>query len=797
MSISWLTPQGQICEVYEEEMLPDGLSVKFKADGDYTYRLLSNGFPSSFSVKDPIDLGNDLYEIRIDGSAPAVKIDEEYFICFRLMQGDTLMDVTYSIKVKNKKLMWDPTQSAIIETSLFTDTKYNLKLINTNGNEQILKVGGTLPVGLNLGYDGSLFGTINDVELLDKSISFTVSVFINGKEQAGLEKTFTIKVLPADPYEPPKWVSNAGLVGTLKQGQRSELLILASNSTVTQQVYYELTQSNLPDGITMDNLGHLNGTCATNYSYSWYFTAVAYKIVGGTKISSEPREFYIMTNPSSRDDVIEWDTVGDTFNFGSVAIGEKFNGVVKAHTKSGLNVTFNFVGDSAPKGMSITSDGQMYGVIEPQKTGVYTFTIQASAGANKSLKTCFVTLERGLGAHAVTLSLVLWLQYQSEYTALRGKFTSNSKYQPRNPNYVVDVFPKIDVAYIKTFDKEILPLMIDMGQPEWVRFHKTRSKEQIILDTNNDVQNDFEVFYKPIDEYTYQWDEVKNGDYDFEGNNTTGGVLEWNDFTYDTTQVKLPPSDNPPTPTNQFGVSNILNMRTRLTEKVYVEKLQGTYFYYNTDQSIAEDVDETTMTAMRDGAPVAVTKIENPYVFRDALNPNLGAGRDFITPYVADVVDDPTAQSTFFTFLDYVSEPLPYWKRKEALVWEQETEYKQGDVLNYLNKFYYVTHDFTSTFTFADNADSVEFIDSSEINRYLPKTYFPSLDIGYFNPRVNTVNLQEVNGEENKGAYYTDKIYAFSEVAAIPYFDESFGTTMIKFYSSQWKNYPKDGVLNQ
>lgn len=797
MNISWLTPQGQICEVYEEEALPAGLSVKYKAVGDYTYRLLSNGLPSSFSVKDSIDLGNDLYEIRIDGSAPTVKMVEDYFVCFRLMQGDTYMDATYSIKVKNKKLMWDPAQSGVIETSLFTDTKYNLKLINTNGNEQILKVGGTLPSGLNLGYDGSLFGTINDAELLDKSISFTVSVFINGKEQAGLEKTFTIKVLPADPYEPPKWVSNAGLVGTLKQGQRSELLILASNSTVTQQVNYELIQSNLPDGITMDNLGHLNGICGTNYSYNWYFTAVAYKIVNGTKISSEPREFYIITNPSSRDDAIEWDTVGDTFNFGNIAIGEKFNGIVKAHTKSGLNVTFNFVGDSAPKGLTISSDGKMYGVIEPQKTGLYTFTIQASAGANKSLKTCFVTLERGLGEHAVTLSLLLNLQYQQEYTALRSKFTANSKYQSRNPNYIVDVFPKIDVAYIKTFDKEVLPLLIDMGQPEWVRFHKTHSKEQIILDTNNDVQNDFEVFYKPIDEFTYQWEELKNGDYDFEGNNTTGGVLEWNDFTYDTTHVNLPPSDNPPTPENQFGVSNILNMRTRLTEKVYVEKLQGTYFYYNTDQSIAEDVDETTMTAMRDGVPVAVTKIENPYVFRDVLNPNLGAGRDFITPFVADVVDDPTAQSTFFTFLDYVSEPLPYWKRKEALVWEQETKYKQGDVLNYLNKFYYVVHDFTSTFTFADNVDSVEFIDSSEINWYLPKTYFPTLDIGYYNPRVNTVNLQEVNGEENKGAYYTGKIYVFSEVVAIPYFDDSFGTTMIKFYSSQWKNYPKDGVLNQ
>ena len=71
------------------------------------------------------------------------------------------------------------------------------------------------------------------------------------------------------------------------------------------------------------------------------------------------------------------------------------------------------------------------------------------------------------------------------------------------------------------------------------------------------------------------------------------------------------------------------------------------------------------------------------------------------------------------------------------------------------------------------------------------------MDVGYYNPRVNTVNLQEVNGDESKGAYYTDKIYVFSEVAAIPYFDEAIGTTMVKFYSSQWKNYPKDGILNQ
>ena len=140
---------------------------------------------------------------------------------------------------------------------------------------------------------------------------------------------------------------------------------------------------------------------------------------------------------------------------------------------------------------------------------------------------------------------------------------------------------------------------------------------------------------------------------------------------------------------------------------------------------------------------------------------------------------------------------MPYWKRRDAKNWEQETEYFQGDVLNYLNKFYYVTRDFTSTFTFADNQEFVQFIDNSEVNKFMPKTYFPSLDIGYYNPRVNTVNLQEVNGDEDKGAYYTGKIYVFSEVAAIPYFDESIGTTMVKFYSSQWKNYPKDGILNQ
>ena len=797
MSISWLTPQGQICELNEEDTIPAGLSVKFKAVGEYTYRLLSNGLPSGITVNDPVDLGNNEYEIRFDGIAPSVKIDEDYFICFRLKQEDELIDATYSIRVKNKQLKWDPEQPSLIEMSLFTNTRYKLRLLNTNGNEQILKVGGVIPAGLTLDYNGTLFGAINEADLIGKDISFSVSVFIDGKEQSGLEKTFTVRVIPADPYEKPKWISNEGFVGSLKSGQRSELVILASNSTVTQQVYYELLQSNLPDGIMMNELGQLVGTCATNYTQNWYFTAVAYKMVNGTKVSSDPREFFITTNPSSRDDNIVWDTVGEIFNFGSISIGEKFNGVVKAHTASGLEVTFAFVGDSAPKGLTITKDGQLYGVIEPQKVGVYTFSIQASAGGNKSVKTCSVELKTGLGAYAMTLSLVLWLQYQSEYTELKTRFTSNSKYQPRNPNYITGSTPKIDVAYIKTFDKEILPLLIDIGQPEWIRFHKTTSKEQIVLDTSNEVQNDYEVFYKPIDEYTYQWDELKNGDYDFAGNNTTGGELEWNDFTYDTTLVKLPPSDNPPSPTNQFGISNLLNMRTRLTEKVYVEKLNGTYYYFKSDQSIAENVDETTMTAVRDGIPEAVVKIVDPYVFRDALNPNLGAGRDFIAPYVGDVVDDPSAQETFFTFLDYVSEPLPYWKRKDAKNWEQETEYFQGDVLNYLNKFYYVTRDFTSTFTFADNQEFVQFIDNSEINKFMPKTYFPSLDIGYYNPRVNTVNLQEVNGDEDKGAYYTGKIYAFSEVAAIPYFDESIGTTMVKFYSSQWKNYPKDGILNQ
>ena len=104
MSISWLTPQGQICELNEEDTIPAGLSVKFKAVGEYTYRLLSNGLPSGITVNDPVDLGNDEYEIRFDGIAPSVKIDEDYFICFRLKQEDELIDATYSIRVNNKKL---------------------------------------------------------------------------------------------------------------------------------------------------------------------------------------------------------------------------------------------------------------------------------------------------------------------------------------------------------------------------------------------------------------------------------------------------------------------------------------------------------------------------------------------------------------------------------------------------------------------------------------------------------------------------------------------------------------------
>lgn len=797
MAISWITPQGQISEIYENEELADGTSVRFKADGDFSYKLLSNGLPSSFKVNDPVSIGNDRYEICITGAAPSVRTDGDYFVCFRLTDGVHLLDATYYIKVKNKKLQWDDTQGDLIEIALLSNTKEVLRLINTNGDEQIMKVGGTIPTGLNLGYDGTLFGTVNDTKYLDTTVYFTVSVFIGGKEQEGLEKTFGIHIAAADPYDKPQWVSNAGLLGTLKSGQRSELLILASNSTPSQQVYYELTQDNLPDGITMNMLGELTGTCATNYTQNWYFTAVAYKIVNGTKVTSDPREFYILTNPMVRTDEIIWDTTGDTINFGSIVIGDKFNGVLKAHTESGSAITFSFIGDTAPKGLKLSSDGNLYGIIEPQKTGQYNFTVQAAVGSNKSLKICVVVVKPGLGQYAVTLSLVLNLEYQDEYTELKSKFGSDEKYQAKNPNYITDITPKIDVAYIKTFDKEVLPLVIDMGQPEWVRFHKTVSKEQIILDTNNEVQNDYEVIYKPLDEYTYHWDELKNGDYDFVGNNGTGGELEWNNFTYDTTNAKLPPKNEPPTPTNQFGVSNILNMRTRLTEKIYVEKLTGTYFYFTADQAIAENVNETAMTAVRDGVAETVRKIENPYVFRDALNTNLGAGRDFIVPYVADVVDDPDADTTFFTFLDYVSEPLPYWKRKEALTWKQETEYKQGDVLNYLNKFYYVIRDFTSTFTFADNMEFVQFIDSTELDNYLPKQYIASLDVGFFKPRVNTVNLMDVNALESNGAYFTNKIYVFSELAAIPYFEDALGTTMIKFYSSQWKNYPKDGVLNQ
>ena len=989
-SQEWIT--GSNLGEYSEETSIH-LTIEYKPSTNFNKRtldpiLLSSNVPSEINLS----LGNN-NTIIVDGVLPKVNEDTEYYFTYRLKEvnvGDasTVTDISdryFTFKSLNIPVSWNDLDP-YIPTGNNCIFEINLKdyLDHSNGNETFKKVNGTLPEGVIFNENGTIVGYIEeDIEDIT-NYSFTARVYLNGLPVEGLEdKEFIISVDPETMEQKPTWTTEPNLGNVNKNeviGPNESRVIklnamnLSGSDGIIRFMLAPADDPNmkndpditgLPPGISMRNDGNFLGTCTTTQVKDWYFGAYAVKIVeqDDNIIYSDYRKFMFSTNRGSAEHEITWTDPTKSYVLGTFVIGENISlQLPLASAADGSIIKYSLSGNTYPKGIELSDSGLISGTLNLQDTGTYDFEVMAKTDFTYITRKFRMNVKKGLGESALKLYLRINLEYKDEFTDIKDQLNPNTLYNNDIDTYNISNFPKIDVATLKCYDREVLAAMMNFGNPEIVRFGLTKSLPYSHIDSNGNLTANYEVFYKSIDENTYQWDPIEMGNYDFQAKldqlKTTGDIdenaeIEFNNETYktsvrvwkllgevptyakllacDTSELKdeyfakvledethnkelsyyiyngdpdssrawnyvgneLPqypddPCVNPmveTSPNDSYQVFNFKNVRDILSQRIYVYNKEGTYYYDEGNQQIVEpsqdidsikklhiakndmyrenvqapfikagnyyitDEDEELVvryeivvigdvTKVKEivlqGNPIKVNyeshivsdddghiyvnvlfkptfnspnfmillkqdsgevyhvnEIINPWCFDFNRNTNISidtvpAGEEMVLPNIkTSDVNLMVGGDSYVVFLDTSDEPLPMWKRKQAEIWKPNTTYKAKEIIIYSSLYYKVKQQFTSGNEFIFDSNLLEQINGDVIDVELPKNYFPTLDLGYYESGTNRRYLKDLNDAETKGDFWYRKDFLFWELIAEPVYNQNIDTFGIPFYSTQ------------
>ena len=922
--------------------------------------LLSSNLPSE--IKLLVDTSNNT--IMVSGTLPKVDEDTEYFFTYRLKEVEVsnptnvtnILDRYFTFTSKNIPVSWNN-----LENLLYTGNncifEMNLKdyLDHPNGNETFKKVNGTLPEGVLFDDNGTVVGYVEE-EIEDVTdFKFEVRVYSNGLPIEGLEdKEFIIQVDPETMEQKPTWTTDSNLgninknetIGptetkTIKlnamdlSGSDGTLRFILAPDT-DENVVNDPTITGLPPGMSLRNDGNIVGTCTTTQVKDWYFGAYAVKYVeeDDNTIYSDYKKFLLSTNRGSAEHEISWIDPTKTYALGTFVIGEEISLQLPLATAAdGSIIKYSFSGNTYPKGIELSDSGLINGTLDLQDTGNYDFEVMAKTDYTYITRKFRMGLKQGLSESALKLYLRINLEYKDEYTDIKDQLNPNTLYNNDVDNYNVSNFPKIDIATLKCYDREVLASMMNFGNPEIVRFGLTKSLPYSHIDGNGNLTANYEVFYKSIDENTYQWEPIEMGDYDFQAKldqlQTTGEIdndakIEFNNDDYhtsvkawkllgevptyskllscNTTELKfgyfakvlkdethndeiayymyngdptpslawvysgneLPQEIDPVVKTNpddSYQVFNFKNVREILSQRIYVYQKEGTFYYDEGSQQIVtptgniesikvlhhavedmyhegeqipyikkgeyyitdEDGENETLVdyeshivteketgrvyvnilfkpdfnspnfmVYEDGGEIYyVNEITNPWCFDFNANTNIGIdtvppGEEMVMPNIkTSDVNMMLGGSPYVVFLDTAIEPLPMWKRKQAEMWKPNTTYKAKEIIIYDSIYYKVKQQFTTGNEFVFDDNLLEVVSGDVIDAELPKNYFPTLDLGYYQSGTNRRYLKDLNIAEKKGDYWYRKDFLFWEIIAEPVYNQDIDTFGIPFYSTQ------------
>lgn len=797
MAISITTPTKNIVgyedDYIDEKIYYDGVNVSFKQ--------LSSTLPQSLQI-----INDEMNKcIQLYGKLPLIEDEETYYVSYRLTDNDDFVDGYFEIINKNRKISWNPYMETTFKPVMMTDFLYQIELDNASGNEVFKKIEGNLPDGLSLTSSGLITGTILESNEIDTPYNFTVGVYIDNEMVSHLEpQTFTIIIENAHEDTPAIWITESGVIGSLSFGETSYCKVSAYNVYGSSSLSYVLDEDvdqtiyRLPPGLLLNKLtGNITGTLSTTQIQEWKFKVLARKIVNGVVIDSESREFSIRTNEVSEDHKITWEF--DNNNLGNYYIGNTIIGQVPlASVEDGSTIRYSLSGGNIPDGLILEKNGTLSGILGNQDKGEYIFNIKAETDYTYLEKPFILNVNKGLGHNAIRTYLRFNLEYRDEYNNIRNQLNPRTLYKNDNENFNISTFPKIDIANLSCYDREVLSYMFDFGNPEVIRIGKTESTIYSQVNANGDCIENYEVIYKPIDESTYHWGELNIGNYDF--NNKLQQLkdaipaemedyaeIDFNNDVYNSNVQQLITNedgstiivDNRTNPSVSYSVFNFENVRNILSQRIYVYKKLGIYEYDLGSQEIVVDNDETYHT----------NKITNPWCFDRDLNnnsvqlSNLENGKEMVMPMITDDdIEYDEYGKPFVRFLKTEIESLPEWKRAKPITWTSNTEYNMNDIIIDNNTYYKVLQRFKSGSVFEYDANTLKIVNSLELNDELEKVYYPTLDLGYFESGTNRNYINVMNKKElSYGDFWYNKDFLFYEIICEPIFNSEIETFGVQF----------------
>lgn len=895
MTIEWKVSDNKI--IVDEGQLVDYV-VEY-TPSNCKMNVLSSTLPTGISV-----VKYDGY-IKISGEAPQVSEDTSYYVTLRLTEyndTDEVIDVSdnyFEILVKTLPLAWDESETTDYELIVYTEFNKQLKLLHANGNEVYKKVAGELPYGVSLSSSGVLYGSINGISETDQTYyQFTVDVFVNGKSvEPSLKRDFSLTIKNADSETAPHWLTEAGNIGSISFNEISKFKLIAYDMVGDSTLSYELDKTldshyRLPPGLSLNNMtGEIEGALSVSQYFTYEFGVKASKLVNGKQIYSETRVFSITANDVSKEHRLIWDSV-DTLDLGKYIVGNEVVGYVPSpYVEDGTEIKFYLGSGDIPQGLILNENGTFGGILEYQEIRDYYFTIIAETKYVSVTKNVVMHLGKGLGSNAIKMYLRINNEYRDEYINLKSQFNPNTAYKSHNSNFVVDTFPKIDVAVLTCYDRELLSHMINFGNPVIIRFKGTESLIHSQINNFGEPIENYEVIYKAIDESTYQWEDLNIGDYDFNSKLANmkenqeiedSASLDFNNDVYNSGATN---------PVVSYNVFNLKNFRDLLSQKIYVYRMNGTYYYsvgsqelfdmeringvyYLYKQVITKPKKDENKIQITNTTPYSINitegkqdeveyklinidpiteeeedkvvyKISNslkpseddivveyrngnvyqngicmtdclfnvcefteyglvdintsfvkfdengdPYYLKSIVNPicfnrekntnivlyNIPTTSIMVLPMITEDdlhydESDTSRESPYIKFLDTEVEQLPEWKRAKPTTWTPYTQFTTGEVIINNSVYYECLQQFRSGEKFVEDKNLLKVLTNEEVNMALSKSYFPTLDLGYYEVNTNRYYLNQVRTKEANGEFWYNKDFLFYEVVCEPLFN--------------------------
>ena len=439
--MEWISPnQGKILSEIEGKVI-EPIEIEISGSNNYEITKVSGNFPNGISLVE----NNGSYSLQ--GTLDLVEETTEYYFTLQAKDLDTeeYIQRWFSMNVETLDTKWDDENKINFEEYEKTYFSYQFKLKNPERNEIFKKISGELPEGLNLSETGLLYGVPEEDR--EKEYNFKIGIFRNEILQEDIiTPVIKIKIDDLSLLNKPIWVTSEGIISYVNYDDNVNIQLVAYD-TKGREIKYRCKEKNLPDNLSFDDNGIISGTCKTNFAKTWSIDVQPYIV----NISEgDWRTFQIITNSQLENNKIDWITE----ELDNTKIGYPYSFQLK--TKSKLSVKYQIVSGNLPDGLTMDNNGNIYGITNYQNIGEYSFIIRAYNDIAFSIKEFTINVEKGLSQNTVDVYLNINKEHQQEYQEIISKYDISSKYNPLNPMYKIDSFPKINICSLNTWDNVLL-----------------------------------------------------------------------------------------------------------------------------------------------------------------------------------------------------------------------------------------------------------------------------------------------------------------------------------------------------